>query len=348
VLEVWTRIGGRIAKALLPTRQYTRGRAQRWPPKDKRMKEQHAATMTGVESRKRRMRLGIVAVVLALVVALLAFGSAWFFRVSSYADLQFYWEMHRKRFDSVWWDVAMRRVHKGDDWTGFVTAYPTRDHMDWPPYMVAYYTNYPYTLSVTAKDGKLVLGQVYTSDPWTGITWLRKFFEVPGGTDGMGSIQDYNKYVRERNAKANKTGGAEGAESLFPDYSLGEYSEDGGTWLYPVTRKVAQAQPVWDGVTGEPPLTVSAAVKVAATWLAKNHPDRTRFVPSRISLELMPMTHYENRYRWYYLIWFSAHATDPFGAAKTGPTKGLPQNLYVHVLLDGTVVEPVLKKDQRR
>ena len=111
-------------------------------------------------------------------------------------------------------------------------------------------------------------------------------------------------------------------------------AEDGKTTIHKITEAEAQRLPEWDPESGKPaPLPLDVAIKKGKEWLKKKNPKMDDFKVRSISLEKVGFGSIPNR--WFYKIEF-----DPV----LGDQRLFGPWFAAVVLMDGTVVEPIVRE----
>ena len=103
-----------------------------------------------------------------------------------------------------------------------------------------------------------------------------------------------------------------------------------------IREDAVKKSPVWLATAENPPVSVRKAIKLADAKRQKLVHDTTRFKWRResISLEFFRGVEVEDRYKFpYWHIHYEAH-----GGGETGP----PDDLDLFVLMDGTLIEPIV------
>lgn len=102
--------------------------------------------------------------------------------------------------------------------------------------------------------------------------------------------------------------------------------------LYEVERERLAAQPTWDPVSGDPPLSVSAAVARARAWIGTQPYGSSSQTVHNISMTRHMASTYTT---WVYSINFD------LGLIGVGKPEWYLKPRQAYVLLDGSIVEPV-------
>ena len=105
---------------------------------------------------------------------------------------------------------------------------------------------------------------------------------------------------------------------------------EGGTITYAISNERAKALPTWSPGSGEPPLSITAAIESARASVLASSSDLKSLEPDRISLNFRD-AYGGNPGFWYYDVAFS-----PTVAGR----RALVPGIGAVVLLDGSVVEP--------
>ena len=135
--------------------------------------------------------------------------------------------------------------------------------------------------------------------------------------------------------------GAQTPVGAIPAFSIQSVDADGKRYLHDVSVQRSNRLPMWrPDEAAEPPVSMSAAVKAAETWLLARNSDVRAFEPSNVMLARWPSTAVasgscRNAECWFYRLFF-----DPIvgGRRLAGGS-----NFTAIVLMDGAVVEPRLE-----
>jgi hypothetical protein len=106
------------------------------------------------------------------------------------------------------------------------------------------------------------------------------------------------------------------------------------TTTFAASKAVIDATPTWDGLTVDPPLSISKAARIAQEWLTKKNPDYADFRPVGISLRRL-WTRPGQQWRWFYVFAFS-----PQTVSTEAREAALQPSFQVVMLMDGSIVEP--------
>jgi len=119
--------------------------------------------------------------------------------------------------------------------------------------------------------------------------------------------------------------------------TLGSFSSnDGGVmniWENRVSFEKLSKTPSWNAEETLPPLDMKSALKIAREYLKKNQKEHTAFGLSDIRLEQCISPKYIPN-KWFYGMTI----------IKTKEGSPLPEFLQISIMMDGTVVEPILAK----
>ncbi len=117
---------------------------------------------------------------------------------------------------------------------------------------------------------------------------------------------------------------------------------DGTRQTFSITEQSAAHVPEWSPEKDDkPPLSISRAITLAKDWARKQYPKENKPDIGTISMRRIKWPEMMNR--WFYVIEFSkylqGYTTD--GVPVTGMTK---DPTFIVVLMDGTIVRPVISK----
>jgi len=119
--------------------------------------------------------------------------------------------------------------------------------------------------------------------------------------------------------------------------SLSHVTADGKSTIHKITEDEARKLPAWDPESGkDAPLTYPDAIVKGREWLKIRNPKMDDFKLRTISLERVGYGSIPDR--WFYRVDF-----DPV----IGDQKLFGSHFFAIVLMDGTVVEPVVRNSER-
>jgi hypothetical protein len=124
------------------------------------------------------------------------------------------------------------------------------------------------------------------------------------------------------------------AEARAGDEEMAGYAF-GKSYTISVTREALRRAPAWDESAENPPLSARRALKLATECQRA-----LVAAPADWEWHLMYLGLRQNNGRWYWLANFEAYPT-------RHAFDGVAPNLYVAVLMDGTVVKPVIRNKRR-
>lgn len=116
--------------------------------------------------------------------------------------------------------------------------------------------------------------------------------------------------------------------SSFNSYAFGK------RYKTTVTRKALVASPVWRDDADNPPLSARKAIKLADALRATLVKDTEDYAWKRESAEIIFVEHPD---RCFWRVHYEAHV-------KVGSSTGMPPALDLFVLMDGTILHPVVSK----
>lgn len=119
------------------------------------------------------------------------------------------------------------------------------------------------------------------------------------------------------------------------DVHMGSHRDMNGVrTIFCSTKDDVLKTPQWNGYSDNLPLKISRATKIGIEWLKKNNPKFDDFTLVEFSIQRVGNS--ELMDRWYYKLDYQAKIGDRI-------LYGSP--FFVTILLDGTVVEPIIKKE---
>jgi len=122
--------------------------------------------------RRTKVVVGALAVLAALLASLCAFVG-----IRSRMDVLAYYTMVRTDFHPVWKDLALRRFGHGGDIGALLKKHTPKSREDFPPYALLDFEEPFNSMTVVAKDGKLIMARAGS------CTWHHVFFATPDATE---------------------------------------------------------------------------------------------------------------------------------------------------------------------
>ena len=117
---------------------------------------------------------------------------------------------------------------------------------------------------------------------------------------------------------------------------MNHVTSDGKSTIHKISVAKARALDEWDPESGDPaPLSFKKAITEGKAWMMKKYPKMDDFQVRSITIEKMGWSSLRNR--WYYKIEFNPIV---------GGQKLFGSMFTAVVLLDGSVVEPVVRGDE--